>query len=141
MLEHYLVSYVHRTLFPLGPQESTRGLSVQHIANTIRDQYLLMMAHYGIIQTLLVGMAAFHKEDFGVDEAIQVIQSFAKAFEHSPTYPERALKVLAEKGVKSCAMTGDLAAELGRKPRRLPSEAPAASGEAPAASAGSGARR
>ncbi len=34
MLEHYLVSYVHRTLFPLGPQESTRGLSVHHIANT-----------------------------------------------------------------------------------------------------------
>lgn len=104
MLEHYLVSYVHRTLFPLGPQESTRGLSIQHIAQTIRDQYLLMMAYYGVIQMLLVGMAAFHKEDFGVDEAIQVIQAFAKAFEHSPTYPERALKVLAEKGVSDCAM-------------------------------------
>ena len=65
MLEHYLVNYVHRTLFPLGPQESTRGLSVHHIANTIRDQCLLMMAHYAIIQTLLIGMAAFHKAEFG----------------------------------------------------------------------------
>ena len=65
MLEHYLVSYVHRTLFPLGPQESTRDLSIHHIANTIRDQCLLMMVHYAIIQTLLIGVAAFYKEQFG----------------------------------------------------------------------------
>ncbi|HTW66401.1 MAG TPA: flagellin lysine-N-methylase [Bryobacteraceae bacterium] len=104
MLEHYLVSYVHRTLFPLGPQESTRGPSMHHISHTIRDQYLVMMAHYGIIQMLLVGMAAFHKEEFGAGEAIQVIQSFTKAFEHSPSFPERALKILAEKGVSNCAM-------------------------------------
>ena len=97
MLEHYLVSYVHRTLFPLGPQESTRGLSIHHIANTIRDQYLLMMAHYAIIQTLLIGMAAWHKDEFGTKEAILVIQSYTKAFEHSPSFPERSLKILAEK--------------------------------------------
>jgi lysine-N-methylase len=104
MLEHYLVSYVHRTLFPLGPQETTRGPSMHHIAHTIRDQYFVMMAYYGIIQMLLVGMAAFHKEEFGTREAIQVIQSFTKAFEHSPSFPERALKILAEKGVGSGAM-------------------------------------
>ena len=102
MLEHYLVSYVHRTLFPLGPQESTRGLSVHHIANTIRDQYMLMMVHYAIIQTLLIGMAAWHKDEFSTKEAILVIQSYTKAFEHSPSFPERSLKILAEKGLKSC---------------------------------------
>jgi lysine-N-methylase len=102
MLEHYLVSYVHRTLFPLGPQESTRGLSIHHIANTIRDQCLLMMIHYAIIQTLLIGMAAFHKEQFSTAQAILVIQSFTKAFEHSPSFPERSLKILAEKGLSSC---------------------------------------
>jgi lysine-N-methylase len=102
VLENYLVSYVHRTLFPLGPQESTRGLSVHHIANTIVDQCLLMMVHYAIVQTLLIGVAAFHKAEFGTGEAIHVIQSFSKAFEHSPSFPERALKILAEKGLKSC---------------------------------------
>jgi lysine-N-methylase len=45
MLEHYLVSYVHRTLFPLGPRESNRGLSVHHIASTIREQCLRMLVH------------------------------------------------------------------------------------------------
>jgi len=103
VLEHYLVSYVHRTLFPLGPQESTRGLAVHHIAHSISDQCLVMMVHYAIIQTLLIGMAAFHKEEFGTGHAILVIQSFTKAFEHSPSFPERALKILAGKSVKSCA--------------------------------------
>jgi lysine-N-methylase len=102
MLEHYLVSYVHRTLFPLGPQESTRGLSIHHIANTIRDQYMLMMVHYAIVQTLLIGMAAWNKEEFGTKDAIQVMQAYTKAFEHSPSFPERSLKILAEKGLKSC---------------------------------------
>ena len=104
ILEHYLVHYVHRTLFPLGPQESTRGLSVQHAAQTIRDQCLLMMVHYAILQMLLIGMAAFHKERFGMDEVIQVVQSYTKAFEHSISFPERALKVLAAKGVTNCTM-------------------------------------
>jgi lysine-N-methylase len=108
MLEHYLVSYVHRTLFPLGPQKSSRGLSVHGIANTMSDQCLVMLTHYAIIQTLLIGMAAWHKQEFGSAHAILVIQAFAKAFEHSPSFPERALKILAGKGMKSCASLAKL---------------------------------
>ena len=103
ILEHYLVSYVHRTLFPLGPQQSSLGLSVPQIANTIRDQCLLILVHYGIIQTLLIGMAAFHKTEFGTAHAVQVVQSFTKAFEHSPSFPERALKIIKGKDEKTCA--------------------------------------
>ncbi len=103
ILEHYLVSYVHRTLFPLGPQESSRSLSVPHIAKTIGEQCVLMMVHYAIIQTLLIGMAAWHKQQFGADHAILVIQAYTKAFEHSPSFPERALKIVADNGLKTCA--------------------------------------
>ncbi len=67
-----------------------------------------MMVHYAIIQTLLVGMAAFHKTEFGTGHALQVIQSFTKAFEHSPSFPERALKILSGKGMKSCAALANL---------------------------------
>ena len=87
MLEHYLVSYVHRTLFPLGPQESSRGQAVHHIAHSIGEQCLLMTVYYAIVQTLLIGVAAFHKTEFGKGHAIQVIQAFTKAFEHSPSFP------------------------------------------------------
>jgi lysine-N-methylase len=103
ILEHYLVSYVHRTLFPLGPQVSSRGLSVYHIAQSIRDQCLLMMVYFAIVQTLLIGMAAYHKEELSTGHVIQVIQSFTKAFEHSLSFPGRALKILAAKGMTSCA--------------------------------------
>jgi lysine-N-methylase len=103
ILEHYLVSYVHRTLFPLGPQESSRDLSVHHIADSIRDQCLLMLVHYAIVQTVLTGLAGLHKTAFGVGHVIQVIQSFTKAFEHSLAFPKRALQILADKQVQSCA--------------------------------------
>jgi lysine-N-methylase len=103
MLEHYLVSYVHRTLFPLGPQESNRDLSVHHVANTIRDHCLLMMVHYAIVQTMLIGVAGFHKTEFDAGYVIKLIQSSCKTFEHSLTFPGRALQTLADKGVKTCA--------------------------------------
>ena len=57
---------------------------------------------------LLIGMAAFHKEEFGPKEAILVIQSYTKAFEHSPSFPERSLKILAAKGLKSCTTLANL---------------------------------
>jgi lysine-N-methylase len=102
MLEHYLVSYVHRTLFPLGPQERNPDLSVHHIRDSIRDQCLLLVVHYAIIQTILIGVARFHKTEFDAGHAIKVIQSFAKAFEHSLSFPDRALQILADKGMKTC---------------------------------------
>jgi lysine-N-methylase len=94
MLEHYLVSYVHRTLFPLGPQER---------ANSIHDQCLRMLVNYAIIQSVLIGLAGFHQAEFSAGHVIKVIQSFTKAFEHSLSFPERALQILADKGVKTCA--------------------------------------
>jgi len=102
MLEHYLVSYVHRTLFPLGPQKKSGDLSLHHAAETMRDQCLLMLVYYGVIQTVLIGLAAFHRAEFGPGHAIRTIQSVSKVFEHNLSFPERALKILSEKGVKSC---------------------------------------
>jgi lysine-N-methylase len=102
MLEHYLVNYVHRTLFPLRPQKGTGEPSVDHKADTIRDQFLLMLVYYGVIRTVLIGVAAFHRMEFGPGHAIQAVQSVTKAFEHNLSFPERALKILAGKGVRNC---------------------------------------
>jgi lysine-N-methylase len=103
MFENYLVSYVHKTMFPLGPQESNRELGVHHVANSIRDQCLRMITHYAIIQTVLIGLAGFHQAEFAASHVIKVIQSFTKAFEHSLSFPGRMLQILADKGVKTCA--------------------------------------
>jgi lysine-N-methylase len=103
VLENYLVNYVHRTLFPLGPQESSRKLSLTNIATSIRDQCLLMFTHYAILQTVLIGVAGRHGGQFDLKHVIRVIQSSAKTFEHSLAFPPRALKILANNGVVNCA--------------------------------------
>jgi lysine-N-methylase len=61
------------------------------------------MVHYAIIQTVLIGLAGFHKAEFGPAHVVKVVQSFTKAFEHSLTFPQRTLQILSDQGVKTCA--------------------------------------
>jgi lysine-N-methylase len=102
MLEHYLVNYVYRTMFPLGPQETRRGPNEHHLEQSIREHCLLMLVQYAMIQTLLIGMAAFHKEEMSPAHAIRAIQSFAKAFDHSVSFPAQALRILGAAEMDTC---------------------------------------
>ncbi len=99
MLEQYLVNYVHGSLFPFGPQETTQNLSVQH---SIAKQYMLVAVYFAIVKTVAIGMAGFHKTAFGADHVIKVVQSCAKTFEHSVAFPARALQLLSGKGFENC---------------------------------------
>jgi lysine-N-methylase len=100
--ENYLVSYVHRTMFPLGPQNTNGELRAQHAVHSIREQCLLMMAHYAIMQAILVGIGANLKKPPTPEDAILVIQSYSKSFEHSLTFPAKALQILAGAGMGAC---------------------------------------
>jgi lysine-N-methylase len=102
MLEHYLVNYVHGSLFPFGPQESTQNLGVPHVVDSISKQYILMAAYYAIIKTVLIGMAGFHKKEFSTAHVIKLIQTCAKTFEHSVAFPARAFEILREHGIENC---------------------------------------
>jgi lysine-N-methylase len=102
MLEHYLVNYVHGSLFPLGPQESTQNLGVPQVVNSIGRQYMLMAVYYAIIKTVLIGMAAFHKTEFSAAHVIKLVQSCAKTFEHSVAFPARAFEILSNHGIEDC---------------------------------------
>jgi lysine-N-methylase len=98
MLEHMLVNYAHRTLFPLGLRESNRRLAQDRVPS-ITAQYMLMIAQYAIVRTLLIGMAGYHKEALRAAHAIKLIQSCAKTFEHSLAFPGLAIAMLADKGM------------------------------------------
>ena len=102
VLEHYLVNYVHRTLFPLGAQKGAGESRADRGAETVREQCLLMLVYYGVIQTVLIGLAAFHRTELGATHVIRLIQSVSKAFEHNLSFAEKALKILAGKGVRNC---------------------------------------
>jgi lysine-N-methylase len=108
MLEHYLVNYVHQTLFPLAPQQHRIDPNLHRAADSMRDQCMLMMVYYAVAQTLLIGLAVFHNESFGPKDVIRVVQAVAKSFQHSLSFPERAIQILAEKGVKNCVSLGVL---------------------------------
>jgi lysine-N-methylase len=96
ILEHYLVNYVYRTLFPFGLPELNRKLANDRVSSPIAAQYMLMIAYFAILQTLLIGMAGFHQEAFGPDQIISLIQSGTKTFQHSLAYPGRVIQILAD---------------------------------------------
>jgi lysine-N-methylase len=103
VMERFLANYVYKTLFPLGPQESTHKLSLFRKNSSISTQYILMVLHYAAVKAVLIGMSAYHKSDFGTNQLIKLIQSYAKSFEHSTAYAPRAIEILAEKGMKNAA--------------------------------------
>jgi lysine-N-methylase len=103
ILEHYLVTYVHRTLFPFGILESNQRMRNDRVSSFITARYMLMVAYYAITQTLLVGNAGYHKSAFGAGHVLKAIQSCTKTFEHSMTYPARAIGMLAEKSMTAPA--------------------------------------
>lgn len=102
-LENYLVNYVYRALFPFGPQESTYGLRTQNIQRSIHAEFMLLAVYYAVIETLLIGLAAFHGEPFGAAQVVEVVYTFTRTFEHSLAFPVRVLQTLDEKGLNGPA--------------------------------------
>jgi len=103
IMERFLVNYVYKTLFPFGPQESTQKLSIYRRDSPIFTQYILLVLHYAALKTVFIGMSGFHKGELGTAHLLKLIQSYAKAFEHSTAYPPHAVEVLAGKGMKNAA--------------------------------------
>jgi lysine-N-methylase len=103
VLENYLVAYVFKSLFPFGSESVNRKLAEYHFEHSVSRQYQLMVANFAVIETLLAGMAAFYGLGLGMPQALKLIQSAAKTFEHSLSYPGKALDLLVGKGLADCA--------------------------------------
>jgi len=99
IMERFLVSYVYKTLFPLGPQESTQKLSLHRKDSSISVQYMLMVLHFAVMKALLIGMSGYHKAGLTTDHVIKLIQSYTKTFEHSTAFPPRAIEILKNRGI------------------------------------------
>jgi lysine-N-methylase len=108
MIEHYLVNYAYRTLFPFGLPESNLRLRNDRVPSSIAAQYMLLIACYAITRTLLIGMSGFHKSALSADHVIKLVQSCTKTFEHSITYPGRVIELLADKAMTTPSSVGVL---------------------------------
>jgi len=112
VMERYFIAYVYKNLFPLGRLEVNRKWGLDRIDNAIAIQCMLMMSHYAIIRTVLIGMASFHQSAFGMDHVIKAIQSGTKAFQHSSSYPANAIEILTRNGLKNGASMAVLVQDL-----------------------------
>jgi lysine-N-methylase len=81
ILENYLLNYIFQTLFPFG-----RTGSPYFIPQRIMDEYILMATQFAWMNALLIGVAGFHKEDFGDEHVVHTVQSFSRAVEHYPFF-------------------------------------------------------
>ena len=94
LLENYLVNYIFRTLFPYRRKRPDQSFVFDSGRESMRDAFLLLGLHYSLLRTLLIGAAAWHKEELRVDHAIQLVQSYSRAFQHIASFEAHVLEVL-----------------------------------------------
>jgi len=103
MMEHYLVNYAYKRMFPFGSSATNQLLGLDRIDNPIVAQYILMATHYAITRAVMIGLAGKYKSEFGVDHVIRCVQSCARMLEHCTSYPARVLELLSSKGITNTA--------------------------------------
>jgi lysine-N-methylase len=89
IFENYLVNYVFKNLFPFGN------------GHDVFREYILMVVHFGLIKMLMIGMSGYYKESFGVEHAVNLIQSFSRTIEHSQFFLDGILSLLYQNGYAS----------------------------------------
>ena len=94
LLENYLLNYIFRTLFPYRRKRPDQSFEFDPGRESMQDAFLLLGLHYSLIRTLLIGVAAWHKEELSVDHAIKLVQSYSRAFQHITSFEAHAVEVL-----------------------------------------------
>ena len=78
LVENYLTNHIFKYAYPFGREDA--GSS----GSSPREQHLALVAHLALTQTLLVGLAAYHRDQLSPDHIVRLIQSLSKTIEHRP---------------------------------------------------------
>lgn len=98
LIENYLLNHVFKNSFPFGRLRLRANAEPAHPFNP-EEEYTLLCVLATLAQTLLIGMAAYHREAFGVDHVVKLIQSMAKTIEHGTTFPARLAEYVQQRGL------------------------------------------
>jgi lysine-N-methylase len=90
LLENYLTNLVFKNNYPFG-KEDLPGRVPGPVRNA-ENEHLALCMHAALAQTLLIGMAAHYREEFGTTHVVKLVQSLAKTLEHS----RRSIEQIAE---------------------------------------------
>ena len=97
LIENYLLNHIFKNSFPFGRQPLQSGPSMRPAPDPEAEHTLLCVLAT-LAHTLLVGIAAHYREDFGVAHVVKLIQSLAKAIEHGTTFPARLAEYVQQRG-------------------------------------------
>jgi lysine-N-methylase len=110
LLENYLANYVFKNNYPFGRQANNKPTgnhsteapqTAPEAAIDANDQHLLLCAQLAMLQTVLIGMAAHHREAFDTTHVLKLVQSLAKTVEHSPPFLRQITTFVAERNLNS----------------------------------------
>jgi lysine-N-methylase len=85
LLENYLTNHVFKNGYPFGRQ---RNVPLPGMVNA-ESEHLTMCVHLALAQMLLIGMANRYGDAFDVTHVVKLVQSLAKAIEHSGHFLDR----------------------------------------------------
>jgi lysine-N-methylase len=98
LLENYLVNYVFRTNYPFGrPADQPPS---EHAVDA-SNQHMLLCVQLGVLQAVLVGMAAHYRETFDCTHVVKLVQSLAKTFEHSRSSLRQVAEFVAQRDLNN----------------------------------------
>ncbi len=101
LLENYLANYVFRNNYPFGKpsdQAPSEGAAERTDAG---NEHMLLCVQLALLQTVLVGMAAHHREAFDCAHVVKLVQSLAKTVEHSKPFLRQIMDFVAQRNLNN----------------------------------------
>jgi lysine-N-methylase len=101
LVENYLANYVFRNNYPFG-KPSDQALSEGAEDRTdAGNEHMLLCVQLALLQTVLVGMAARHREAFDCAHVVKLVQSLAKSVEHSKPFLRQITDFVAKRNLNN----------------------------------------
>jgi lysine-N-methylase len=101
VMENWLINYVFRTGYPFGwareEEENWAGGVSEHGS---------MLVQAGLVQAVLIGMAGYKREEFGVGDVVRLVQSMAKTVEHSRMFLDQIMGFVRDREVGGILRVG-----------------------------------
>lgn len=95
LMENFLANHIFKYAYPFGRfQNGTNRASP-------KEQHLTLAAHLALTQTLLVGLAAHHRDRLAPEHAVRLIQALSKAIEHRRASVAHLAQTLHEQNLTS----------------------------------------
>ena len=93
LLENYLIDYVLSHCFPLSRDPKAPS---QLVLVDAQIAYFMLCIHFAVIQTMLIGMAGHHREEFGAHHVVKFVYSFTRVTDHCPGFLQEVQAYLKE---------------------------------------------